>query len=1358
MHHRIFSRSQAAFLAAFSASLFLVKAPLQAQTYVYWDINGVTAGAGGATPAGEWNGSNAFWNTSATGEAGTLAAWTAGNIAVFAAGEDATGIYTVGITGTHDIRGLTFEEGAVTLQGGTLNLTAASVFNVAPTLTTTLHNVALTGNFGATLRGKGKLVLTGSTSGSFTGDFRIDGGLVELNTTSTAALGSGNITIQSVAGSDGNANPSTLRLLAANQIADTAHVTIFSQQYKAALFDLNGFSETIGGLTVACATGTPNVGVVTGAGGVLTVAGDIFLHNDRAGNGNNPRDVLITGTGSRSSAAPDSGILDLGNGVRTITVQGRAATLFADSDATIETTIRNGGIIKAGPQMLILLGTNTYLGGTTINEGSLRLGGGTGSATGSIVGDVINNALMEFNRSNAYTFAGNITGTGSVNKLAGGVLRLTGVNSYTGLTQVLAGTLEVERLGMAGSATGTNVGTQSAIVLGGDTASVGLTYVGAGETTDKILRYASTTGTLTLGASGTGAIVYQSAVEFSAAGNKTLTLTGTNTGDNTLLGIIANPATGELSLVKSGVGTWLLGGQNTYTGTTTITGGTLRLTGTGAIPQTGLIVQNGTFDIAGSTDLTLVGDPDLKLATAELTNYALMMGGGAAGSSATVNIATGRLLNLDGNLAFTAAGNNLPATISGGTLNLGGAQRYFVVNNSTNADPDLTVTSAIIGTAGSMLTKSGNGSLALSTGVSVSAVRVNAGRLNLGGATNVITNSLQVGINDTGSAYYATAGGQLAVGSGTGDTLDVGVMLLDQTYSFANPSGTLDLRGSNSLNVNVSTVRVGVHPSTGAGTGIPSVPSLNGATTPVSMSPSANALYLPTNSTITALTSFVVGDAASASVTFSVDAHRVEFGEGQSLVKTPAMYIGYRKGSGTGTIRAGGTLTLQGVTDGARAILGVGHNAVNTGAATVNTLNLSSGTFIAQLSSLTVGWKSAGSSTTAGSSTGTLTLGTSSSNAVDVSGKITVGYIGGSQASSTTFGRGTLNMGGGIFSVGGDVELAIISASGSSVTNANFTSAGTLNLTGGTFTVNGNIITSTDTLNRNTATVNLTGGILDMTGGSIGATGALVTFKLESGGLRGLAEYNGGAALNKTTTGLVTLGGVNTYTGTTLINAGTLEVLAGSTTGQGNTTIQGAGAVLAGEGTISANASMTNGSIRPGANGGLDTGMLSFNGSLTLNATSGSTLNLTISGATGIADLAAYTVSQIPDIYDFVTYNSETHNLGNHDLLRVAGTLTWNSGTQMVVEAEDMNYAYGQVFNLLDWAGLMGGTATFGTGLSNGGIVNEYLSLPSLTGTGFQWDLSLLNSHGVLVLVPEPGRAAFMLLGLGFLGMRRRRC
>src|SRR5262249_31058470 len=61
----------------------------KAATSYYWDTNGPTAGAGGATPSGLWEDPN--WSTNSTGGTSTITNWVEGGFPRFAAGSDATG-------------------------------------------------------------------------------------------------------------------------------------------------------------------------------------------------------------------------------------------------------------------------------------------------------------------------------------------------------------------------------------------------------------------------------------------------------------------------------------------------------------------------------------------------------------------------------------------------------------------------------------------------------------------------------------------------------------------------------------------------------------------------------------------------------------------------------------------------------------------------------------------------------------------------------------------------------------------------------------------------------------------------------------------------------------------------------------------------------------------------------------------------------------------------------------------------------------------------------------------------------------------------------------------------------------------
>ncbi|OYW52984.1 MAG: autotransporter outer membrane beta-barrel domain-containing protein, partial [Rhizobiales bacterium 12-68-15] len=72
---------------------------------------------------------------------------------------------------------------------------------------------------------------------------------------------------------------------------------------------------------------------------------------------------------------------------------------------------------------LVLTGTNTYTGGTTIVAGTLQIG--NGGITGTLAGNIVNNGSLVFNRSDAYTFTGTITGTGTITFTGGGTVQLS---------------------------------------------------------------------------------------------------------------------------------------------------------------------------------------------------------------------------------------------------------------------------------------------------------------------------------------------------------------------------------------------------------------------------------------------------------------------------------------------------------------------------------------------------------------------------------------------------------------------------------------------------------------------------------------------------------------------------------------------------------------------------------------------------------------------------------------------------------------------------------------------------------------------------------------------------------------------
>ena len=158
---------------------------LPAAAQLYWDTNGSAPGAGGTAPAGTWDSVTANWSTAASGNVATTT-WTSGQTAIFSAGTDATGLFTVTLSGAQTAAGLTVEEGTVTLGGSGLTLSAPTITINASTKATI--NAIVSGTSGLTKAGAGELVLAGPND--FTGGLTFNAGTLTLNNNSAASSGS----------------------------------------------------------------------------------------------------------------------------------------------------------------------------------------------------------------------------------------------------------------------------------------------------------------------------------------------------------------------------------------------------------------------------------------------------------------------------------------------------------------------------------------------------------------------------------------------------------------------------------------------------------------------------------------------------------------------------------------------------------------------------------------------------------------------------------------------------------------------------------------------------------------------------------------------------------------------------------------------------------------------------------------------------------------------------------------------------------------------------------------------------------------------------------------------------------------
>ncbi|MBD9390356.1 autotransporter outer membrane beta-barrel domain-containing protein [Agrobacterium sp. AGB01] len=241
------------------------------------------------------------------------------------------------------------------------------------------------------------------------------------------------------------------------------------------------------GISSATAVGTMDINGTAGARGVLETR---FV---RLGLGT--ADVTINGGILRATANIGNFFVNFSNEQVSLGSEGG----FFDTNGFnigVEPELTGAGALtKQGAGTLTLTGENTYSGNTTITGGTLKLG--NGGTTGSIVGDVANDGILAFDRSDVVTFSGTVSGSGGVRQVGSGQTILTANNAallgvsgvYNGILSVnntLGGSMEVrggrlQGIGQVGTTTnfaggtiapGNSIGT---LTVAGD-------YIGSGGT------------------------------------------------------------------------------------------------------------------------------------------------------------------------------------------------------------------------------------------------------------------------------------------------------------------------------------------------------------------------------------------------------------------------------------------------------------------------------------------------------------------------------------------------------------------------------------------------------------------------------------------------------------------------------------------------------------------------------------------------------------------------------------------------------------------------------------------------------------------------------------------------------------
>ncbi|MBO9512573.1 MAG: autotransporter outer membrane beta-barrel domain-containing protein [Variovorax sp.] len=377
----------------------------------------------------------------------------------------ATLAFAGGIVGSGDL--------TVGGNGGTLNVATQSSYGGGTTLRDGVTiNLSGTGTLGAgavalgtqdtTLR-FGSGTSAGATSYTVGRAGSGDTGN-QLVFTQDASAATSTIALHGAGGQAAGANALTFEgtsTAASATIVNQGGVVSFRQDASAGSANIANGDASV--LRFADNASAPHAQVVNAAGGTLDVSG-----------------VTRTG-GAAIGSLGGAGAVALGGTKLTLGSLNRG-------DVVSGTVSGNGGsLVKVGSGTLTLAGANTYTGGTALKEGRLDLGHDQALGTGALAMDdgttlgfaadglTIGNAIVMTGSNDPVidtggfgaTLAGAISGGGFLTKQGAGTLTLSGVNTYTGATDVAQGTLRAGAANTLSAASAHNVAAGAMLDLAG---------------------------------------------------------------------------------------------------------------------------------------------------------------------------------------------------------------------------------------------------------------------------------------------------------------------------------------------------------------------------------------------------------------------------------------------------------------------------------------------------------------------------------------------------------------------------------------------------------------------------------------------------------------------------------------------------------------------------------------------------------------------------------------------------------------------------------------------------------------------------------------------------------------------------
>lgn len=1385
------SPSPAALRPAAAALLcfFLVFSGRAAAARLFWDLDDLAAGPGGTAPAGIWDATSANWSSSPYGLPGTNAPFSNGNDAVFAAGTGATGSYQVTIAPgyTPSVTGFDFQGGHVAIRATTdvfanpppsgsavetITLSGTPVINVQNM--DAVISARLNGNGGLVKNGVGKITLDyGRVGGTFFnfGDSQtltINGGTVELaGLVSGDALRIGTISI----------NPNaTFRYSATNSIQNNV---LFDVQAGGTLF-VNNISDYMG--------------TVRGSG-LIVLSGSSNL---KVGHSTNQVfDGHITGTGSISYRG-GSGTLTLA-GINSFTGSLQTGGTGTDNPATQAAT---GGLVlghQRAAQLATLTITASNATGTSLRFADLAdkmfVAGGLSGASEQVMinslllQDVGGNAitLQVGNNNTSTTFSGVLTGTGGLTKIGAGTLTLTGhyntstqvstAHSYTGDTTVKAATangisagsaysnstLKLDFANAAVAPVSNIISDQSRLVMSGGHLQVqGRASVANSQTfngialTPSASRISVTAGSggqavLNLGAfaersNSRGALVLFALP--SGSQNATHGITTTSGSVNGILGAWATVGNDWATTQSNGINNNIVA----YSGYNILSGSSMMLSGVAAANDKADATSIAATLTAGSatsgSNILTVAD------TSGLIVGDYISGSGLPGLAKITEIVSGTQFKISVNASSTVSNQTFYSTkvISAGTGPVTDINTLQIATAARMID-------IAAGTTLRLGESGGIWQINATSGVTSIGSAANVGSLTAGGADNtagemVLTGNLQVysSIKDNGTGAVTVvkgATGELVLhgnNSYTGGTVITLGRLTNRTTT-ALGTGVVTILPGGQLYMNANVTNDFVISGTGSGeTVVPGAIRMNSSTI---------------SGTIT-----LAGDAVLGSHTGN--------GLGNNII-TGRITGDYQLGISAGNA-GGGRFSLR--------------NAANdfTGGLHINGLN----GIATALSSQNVTLRVDGAEVIphgAGKGNVTLTGGTVAGNfaTLDLFGNTETinGLASAGTAANTrvtnesTTADATLVLGdnnattsfGGIIVDGASRKIGLtkIGAGMQTLAGAN-TYSGDTRISSGTlragaanaFSAQSQVILDDqagvmlDLADFSQTIRSLSGaGMVNLgTAALTPAEGAVLTTGSAEDTLYS-GDIVGAGGLNKQGSGTFILSGENTYLGGTTVAAGNLQIgLAGAGQSGSGTVQVSAGAVLSGSGRVRG-ATVVEGTLRPGDLAGSGLGTLRFDDvtaqSLTLKSggdAANPRLALTLAGATG---------NEANPLDGIQTAGLLGGTTGQHDHLDVAGGLVIESGSYLQVGlAGGYSPVYGDVFNLLDWGTVSGGDAA----ISAAGfdpVADLHLEVSAaMLANGWFWNTDQFLSHGVVFVVPEPGRVLLIAVGLLALLARRR--